>query len=194
MEGRGAAGDSSPARLPERSRRSPLHMSCVTERQGGPRRLRLARKPQTNGPGLPSPPCPALPSPRLPQLKLHQQGPAGGRGACLGGRGEVESLLCLPAVPQALRGPSEPVSSSGGQGYMSADLPPSPSGPSGPSASRGTPPRRPVPVSPRPSVLTLLSSPTGLWMGQRRIFLYLLFSADNSGSLLFTFEVDTAIL
>ena len=143
---------------------------------GRPEEIKTCKKTANKRQGLPSPPNPALPSPRLPQLKLHQQGPAGGRGACLGGRGEVESLLCLPAVPQALRGPSEPVSSSGGQGYMSAALPPSPSGPSGPSASRGTPPRRPVPVSPRPSVLTLLSSPTGLWMGQRRRFLYLLFS------------------
>lgn len=44
-----------------------VHMSCVTERQGGPGRLRLARKPQTNGWACPLPALPSsLPPPPPP--------------------------------------------------------------------------------------------------------------------------------
>lgn len=164
-------------RLLEHSRPSLLptrHVSHVTEGQGRARRLRLARKPQTNG--LPSP------IPPLPLLKLHHLGPERGlprRHPCYG-------YWLSPK-------PSGDLLSGWGTGLhvrSPAALSQRPLWAPPPSA------RQPMPVSHHPSALPLLSPlappnlfPTWPLDGTGADILVFVFPPDTSGSLLFMFAV-----
>ena len=141
----------------------PPHTPYVTGGQAGQRKQRLARKRQS-------------PGPLLFPLAITR----GGQWvASFGAEGEVGSLLWFLAVPQALRGSSEPVSCSEKQGSMPAARPPLPvtQGPSAPSAGTWGLPRKPAPLSLRlllsPLFLPLSSQLAFRWDRGRFFYLFL---------------------